>query len=242
VDADQNDQTLQRATRTKRPPAERRAQLLDCAQALFFSRGYDATTVNDILDMAGLSKGAFYHYFDSKEALLDALAERVAAQVIADAEPVLDDPALDALSRLNAFLEQGRQWKIERAPMLRAVFTAVLRAENVVLSQRLLASTAQVMIPIIEGIVREGVREGVFDPVTPPMVAEILMQLGARRLAVAVEAMAAAAHGDLDAGTDLLEARMADEAAVIERLLGVPPGAVRLVEPGFVRAILEAMA
>ena len=222
-------------------PETRRAQFLDCAQGLFFTRGYEATTVNDIIERAGLSKGAFYHYWDSKEALLDALSERVAAQIIADARPILDDPGLDALARLNAFLEQGRQWKIERAPMLRAAFTSVLQAGNVVLNQRILATTGRVVTPVIVAIVEEGVREGIFVAPSPAMVAEVVLMLGAGRMTCAVEAMAQAARGDLAAATALLEARLADEEAVIERVLGAPPGSIRLVEPGFVRAMLAAM-
>jgi AcrR family transcriptional regulator len=232
---------IKTTVRIRRPPGERRAQFLDCAQALFFTRGYDATTVNDIIERAGLSKGAFYHYFDSKEALLDALTERVAAQIVVDAAPVLEDPDLDALSRLNAFLAQGRQWKIERAPALRAAYTAVLRTDNVMLNQRLIATTAHVVLPVLTGIVREGVREGVFDPPAPEMVAEIVLQMSQARMSVAVEAMARAAEDDLDAAVALLEARLEAEAAVITRLLGVEPGAVRLVEPGFVRAMLRAL-
>jgi AcrR family transcriptional regulator len=229
-------------TRIKRPPAERRAQLLDCAQALFFTRGYEATTVNDILEMAGLSKGAFYHYFDAKEALLDALAERVAAQLIEDAAPVLEDPTLDALSRLNAFVAQSGQWKVERARLLKGVFVAILRSDNVVLHQRLIETASRAITPVIVDIVREGVREGVFDPVAPEMVAEVLVQLGPGRTRFAVAAMDAAEGGRFDEGVALLEARLADETEVITRLLGVPRGAVRLVEPGMIRAMLAAMA
>jgi AcrR family transcriptional regulator len=228
-------------TRIKMGPEARRAQFLDCAEGLFFSQGYEATTVNDIIDRAGLSKGAFYHYFDSKEALLDALAERVAARAIHAAEPILEDPSLDALARLNAFLEQGRQWKIERAPMLRAVFAAMLRTENVLLNQRVIVTSSRVVIPVLVDIIQEGVREGLFDPPSPEIVAEVVMQLANARMHVASEAMATAARGELDAAVEALEARLADEQAVIERLLRVPPGSIRLVEPGFVRAILAAM-
>ncbi len=47
-------------------PEVRRAEILDCAQALFLARGYDQASLNDVIAEAGLSKGAFYHYFASR--------------------------------------------------------------------------------------------------------------------------------------------------------------------------------
>ncbi|TIU12412.1 MAG: helix-turn-helix transcriptional regulator, partial [Mesorhizobium sp.] len=79
--------------RVIKPPEIRSAELLDCAQRLFFAHGYDNTTVNDIIREAGLSKGAFYHYFASKEALLEALAARLARDSFTELKPVLDDPS-----------------------------------------------------------------------------------------------------------------------------------------------------
>ena len=51
--------------RTVMAPEERRRELLECAERLFFARGYDSTSVEEIIGAAGVSKGAFYHYFQS---------------------------------------------------------------------------------------------------------------------------------------------------------------------------------
>lgn len=228
-------------TRIIKPPAERRAEFLDHAQALFFSRGYEATTVNDIIERAGLSKGAFYHHFASKEALLDALIARITEQALANAQGILEDPTLDALARLNRLLADTAHWKIERVRELMALFEFVLKPENALLYQRIVAASAEGVTPVLKRIVEEGVREGVFDVPAPGLVAEILVQLAQSRRAVVIEALAAAGRGDIDGATAMLEARIADEEAVIARLLGVAKGSLRLVEPGFVRAILEAM-
>src|SRR5437868_2267160 len=78
--------------RVIKPPEIRAAELLDCAQRLFFENGYENTTVNDIIGAAGVSKGAFYHYFASKEALLEALSLRLARDGLAELQPMLEDP------------------------------------------------------------------------------------------------------------------------------------------------------
>ena len=54
----------------------KRGQILDAAERLFFEHGYDRTSVQDILDALGLSKGGFYHYFDTKASVLREICER----------------------------------------------------------------------------------------------------------------------------------------------------------------------
>ena len=56
--------------RTVKDYDERYAEFLDVAQQLFFSQGYERTTVQEIIDTVGVAKGTFYHYFDSKQAIL----------------------------------------------------------------------------------------------------------------------------------------------------------------------------
>jgi AcrR family transcriptional regulator len=54
-------------------PETRRAHILHAAQALFFLRGWDAVTIADVLDEAGISKGGFYHHFSANEDLLEGV-------------------------------------------------------------------------------------------------------------------------------------------------------------------------
>ncbi len=66
-----------------RTPETRRADLLEAASELLIERGLDAVSVADITNRAGVAKGTFYLYFDTREALLDALRTEVAAQGLA---------------------------------------------------------------------------------------------------------------------------------------------------------------
>lgn len=53
----------------------RRSEILDVAQRLFYLKGYDQTSVQDIITEIGIAKGTFYHYFNSKLELLDAIID-----------------------------------------------------------------------------------------------------------------------------------------------------------------------
>ena len=60
---------------------ETRMNILSVAQGLFAQKGYEATGIMDICDAAGVSKGAFYHHFPSKQAIFMALLEDWLAQL-----------------------------------------------------------------------------------------------------------------------------------------------------------------
>ena len=79
----------------------RRQAILDTAEALFFQRGYEETSVQDILDAMGLSKGGFYHHFESKMSVLEAVSARRAEKKFTQAARELRASSLGALEKLN---------------------------------------------------------------------------------------------------------------------------------------------
>lgn len=56
---------------------ERKKEILDAANELFITKGYDATSVTDIKKKVGVTKGNLYYHFTSKEEILDALIDRI---------------------------------------------------------------------------------------------------------------------------------------------------------------------
>ena len=51
-----------------------KGKIVSAAWQLFYQQGYDDTTIDEIVEASGTSKGSFYHYFDSKDALLTSLS------------------------------------------------------------------------------------------------------------------------------------------------------------------------
>jgi AcrR family transcriptional regulator len=239
---------MQPDTETRARPARvikgvevRRGELIDAAQQAFFSKGYDATTVADIMALAGVSKGGFYHHFTSKEELLDAVIERLTATVIANGADILDDPALTALEKLNGFFARGLQWKVENVRPMRGMFLMLQRPENEQLYHRMVKAGVRAVGPVLARIVEQGVREKAFDVPDSFIVAQIMLHVADTRYPIAAEAMQLAERDDVDAGAALLDKRIHSEEAIIERLLGLAPGSIRFLEPGQMRAVLEAL-
>src|SRR5258708_8722919 len=79
----------------------RRDAFLDVAQRLIQTKGYEAMSIQELLDQLEASKGAFYHYFDSKQPLLEAVVVRFADGAMASLAPGPNDPDLPPLPNLE---------------------------------------------------------------------------------------------------------------------------------------------
>jgi AcrR family transcriptional regulator len=219
----------------------RRAELIDCAQGLFLSRGYERTTVNDVIAATGLSKGAFYHHFRAKEDLLEAIAERFAKVSLAFIDALMADPSLDAVQRINRLLALGREWKREHIAELKAMFTTLLKPENAVLYHRIVEAAFAVLASALAGIIAQGQAEGVLDAAGDPRTAaDTLLWLSNGRRRLVIEALALA-ETDLEAAIRLITDRVRAEEAVAERVLALPAGTLDMLGPeADLRAMLVA--
>lgn len=228
--------------RLRLAPSERRAQILDAAQKLFFARGWDEVTIADVLIEAGISKGGFYHHFAAKEDLLDGVVERFTTEALASAQAARAATSGDALKRFNAFLAESSRWKAEQGPQMKFVMDVMLRSGNDALFSRITASANAAAMPVLLEMIAQGVDEGAFDVPDLDLVGETIMALSQGRRAVLEDAFQAAKSGDLDRATERLNHRMVAEGGLIDRILGLPHGSVVLSNPTEYRLMLRAIA
>ncbi|WP_372639038.1 TetR/AcrR family transcriptional regulator [Fodinibius sp.] len=94
-------------------PKDTRANIMDAAQALILDHGFGGTTVGSIIELAGVSKGAFFHHFSSKAELGKELVQRYAdedaehlEQTLLKAEGLSDDPLQQFLIFVNLFKQE----------------------------------------------------------------------------------------------------------------------------------------
>jgi AcrR family transcriptional regulator len=90
-------------------PMDTRQRLIDSARHLFWERGYAGTSMSDLLGHAGVNSGSFYHFFESKEALL----REVLKGYLVALRPMVVDPAFattrEPVARIFAILEGYRE-------------------------------------------------------------------------------------------------------------------------------------
>ena len=218
--------------------AERKTELAECALALFLSKGYEATTVVDVLARTRLSKGAFYHHFRSKEDLLEAAMARLVSLGIAAMRDIVDNEELDEITRLKRLLIRMTEWQHEMN--VDAINVDMLKPENAPLALRISSAMDKVMVPFFTGIIERGARKGEFDVPDPEVAAEVLLFVGTARRSVAAEAIKMAAHGQIEEATKLAEQHFVAREIMMERALGVPRGSIELATAAALRTQLAA--
>lgn len=83
-------------------PEQTVEKILDAAACLFAQKGYAHTTLQDVIDETGLSKGAVYHHFKSKEEIAAKVGDRMGAEFTATLAHIRDDDAMTGLQKLQA--------------------------------------------------------------------------------------------------------------------------------------------
>ena len=206
----------------------KRQEIIDAAQRLVYTKGYDQMSIQDILNELHISKGAFYHYFDSKGDLLEALIERMRHEAEPIVLPIINDPALPTLDKLHRFFDTAARWKTARKEYLLALLHVWYADENALVRQKSTADVIKWFAPLLSGVIRQGAQEGVLTTSFPDQAAEIVLSL---------------LQGLGDTFKDLLfgseppadkmrgaEAVVAAYNDAMERVLGAPPGSLNLID------------
>jgi TetR/AcrR family transcriptional regulator, cholesterol catabolism regulator len=223
-------------------PDIRRAELLDRASRLFVQHGYDNVSLNDLIADAGVSKGAFYHWFPSKDALITAITEGKVDEGIAGVEDALDQCSGTALDRLNTVLQAGFDVKMRMGtPEQLAAGVSLLRPENAYLYGRIVAIGEERLRPLFTRVIAEGVAQGIFDTFDPEGVGDMIQGLAARTNSKILDVFDAPDESARDHAIDVLTTRFRLHGLAIDRILGLPDGSVTVLTRVQVKTLLAAM-
>ena len=209
--------------------AVRRDEILDVAERLIRARGYEAMSIQDIQDELGVSRGAIYHYFRSKEAILDALIERMSGAGIAVIRPIVDDPDLDAVTKLQAVFATGGAWKAQRSDLLLAVLRSWYAPGNDLVRLRAEKAAYAQFVPLMARIIRQGVAEGIMHATSPDHAAMTVTALFNGSSDTIFRLLTDRLDGRIT--FEEVESFMAAYSEAIERIVGLPPGSFVLIDP-----------
>lgn len=154
-------------------PEETVQLILDAAYRLFMEKGYERTSIQDIIDqLGGLSKGAIYHHFKSKEDILIAVSDRMTAESNQMLAAIRDRSDLCGKEKLKTIFKES----INR-PVQNDIFTVVPNFHN---NPRLLFSllheTIEEVAPdYLLPIIKEGISDGSIETDYPEQLAEMIL-------------------------------------------------------------------
>lgn len=151
--------------------APKREALAKTAFDLFLTQGYENTTVTQIMKAVGLTKAGMYHYFPSKEAILDAAVDLgMAAAIRQTREDMAGLGVMEKMLRFtqgsatpNSMMEKFREYRRKNRDSYAAY--------------RIREKGVHAFIPLLEEIIREGVAEGIYKTPYPRQAAEFMVLL-----------------------------------------------------------------
>ena len=208
--------------------AGRRDEFLDAAQELIQASGYEQVSIQDILDRAEASRGAFYHYFDSKSALLEALVERLVSQAMDTVTPIVDDPGLSATEKFTQLFAAIGRWKTERRELMIALLRVWYSDDNAIVREKQRQLMLTYLAPPVARILEQGRAEGAFTASPASGTARVVLTLLYGASETAGELFFARQARTATFAT--VEAQLGAYALAVERVLGVPEGSLPIVD------------
>lgn len=157
--------------RISKDPEERRNEILDVSEALFYTKGYEKTTINDILNEIGIAKGTFYYYFKSKEEVMDAIVVRIVDKGVQQARAIAAAPGLGVHEKFLAIMLAQKPGTPEREHLIHELH----HINNALLHQKSLSETVKRLTPVLEEVLEEGKQQGIFDAPYPRESIELLL-------------------------------------------------------------------
>ena len=217
---------------------ERKSEMVAAAWNLFSENGYDQTTVNAIIEKLGVSKGTFYHYFTSKEDILNAVVKTMTREGLSAVRPIFEDETISAIDKLNRFIKAARTWRLANIDAIKQIVDVVYRDENIIIRHKLHTYSVALVVPLLTKLIEQGVEEGVFNNAYPPECAELLLHLGNT-----IGETNARLFLELEARPDNLEQikRNIDVYCdMLERMLGAPKGSIEPIDKKIIQKVVEA--
>lgn len=205
----------------------RRSELLATAERLFYTKGYENTSVQDILTQMNYSKGGFYHHFDSKLAVLEAICAQRAQETCEAARKASAEKKL-AVDKLNALLASSALWGSENAGFVALLIRVAYREDSVLMREKMKAGQLTCMLGVMRDVLDAGVKSGEFFLDDVHSSAELLLRLY-MQFTDEIAFLLAREQSE-DALTDAMVKKLCVYRSAIERMLCAPFGSIVLFD------------
>ena len=157
-------------SRIVKKPEERKKEIVAAARQLFLEKEYEKTSMRDIIEYLGIAKGTIYHYYNSKEDLLDDVIQSEVSKLSVKLKSNLKKAPNNAVDRLTSLITSGQISSKHKTTLKK-----LHKPGNNFMHSRMLAKLVLDLAKIYAEVIKEGCKEGVFKTDCPLESAELLL-------------------------------------------------------------------
>ena len=225
--------------------ALRRNEILDAAQRLICTTGYEQVSIQDLVDVLGISKGAFYHYFSSKPDLLEALTERIEEESFSALLPILSAGSLSALEKIERFFHAVASWKSANKVYLMALLQVWYADDNAIVRQKMIGRGLKRLMPLLADVFRQGEREGLlrgtYTESTGSVLISLMVGMGDGTAQELLRLKPDSGQDERKACLGKMEETVKAYTLAIELILGAAPGSIHFFDLDSLREWVEPL-
>lgn len=156
--------------RVVKEPEERKNEILDVAERLFGTKGFDNTSTNDILNEIGIARGTLYYHFKSKEEILDAMISRMIKRLIEKAKAIVAQKEVPVLQRLTMMM---LSLNVSEGNFGQELLAQAHKPQNALMHQKMEKSLLSGINPILADLIKEAAKQGICQTDYPEEAAEM---------------------------------------------------------------------
>ena len=207
----------------------RKKQILETAEILFSEKGYESTSVQDILDQLQLSKGSFYHHFESKEQILQKICE---SKVAAAAGNYSDEIGLNGIEYMNHVLYGMFPLHDEGLSILKVILPFFSLPEGIKIRADFQNELKKTWGPLVKKALTQMIQRGEAYTIHTEKTAEIVMDLmNDLWVAAANEIFRSETESGTAVSPSLLFSFVNPYCNAIENLISAPYASIHFVDP-----------
>ena len=149
----------------------RKSEILDTAERLFVSKGYENTSTTDILNEIGIARGTLYYHFKSKEDILIAMIDRQVGQMAAAAKAIAENKEIPALQRMILAISAMKA----DTGLGKELTEQMHKPHNALMHQKAQTALLSAVNPILSSILKEAIAAGMCSTDYPDEVIDTIM-------------------------------------------------------------------
>lgn len=150
----------------------KKEQILDVSLSLFLQKGFDKTSINDILKHLDIARGTLYYHFESKEAIMDAIIERASKGIFSKIERIVEDTQSNVLEKIYRLFLSMKMQDISGGEQM---IDYLNQPQNALFHEKSNQMIIEKISPLLGKIICEGVDQKLFNTEFPYESAEVIL-------------------------------------------------------------------